>query len=205
MNEWLAFFYSFLFVMSVLAAATLLYRLKVVDSETSRKLIHIGVAHWFFFVPLFDSLFVAMIAPVSFIGLNFISQRFRVVKSMERGDLSDYGTVFYAISLSGITYVSVVFDVYLFGLVSMLILGWGDGLAALVGRYAQGPLLRSNKSVYGTLAMFSASLVVGLVLLNSVVLSMVIALVATTAEVITPKGYDNITVALIPFVLLWLL
>jgi phytol kinase len=205
MNEWVMFGYSFLFVMSVLATATVLYRLKIVDAETSRKLIHIGVAHWFFFVPQFDSLIVAMIAPVSFIGLNFFSQRFRVVKSMERSDASDFGTVYYAISLSVITYVSVVFDVYEFGLVSMLILGWGDGLAALVGRYAQGPLLRANKSVYGALAMFSASLIVGLVLLHSIVVSIGIALVATTAEVLTPKGYDNLTVALLPFALLWLL
>jgi hypothetical protein len=129
MNEWLAFFYSFLFVVSVLGTASLLYRFRVVDAQTSRKLIHIGVAHWFFFVPLFDSLFVAMIAPVSFIGLNFMSQRFRIVQSMERLDAEDYGTVYYAVALSVITYVSVVFDLYTIGLVSMLILGWGDGLA----------------------------------------------------------------------------
>lgn len=205
MNEWIAFLYSFLFVMGVLGMATLLYRLHVVSSETSRKLIHIGVAHWFFFVPLFDSLLVAMIAPVSFIGLNYFSQRFRVVKSMERSDVTDYGTVYYAMSLSVITYVSVVFDLYLFGLVSMLVLGWGDGLAALVGRSVKGPLLRANKSVVGALAMFVASLLVGLVLLDSIFISVLIALVATTAEVLTPKGYDNLTVALLPFALLWLL
>jgi phytol kinase len=205
MNEWVMFVYSFLFVMSVLGSATLLYRFGVVGSETSRKLIHIGVAHWFFFVPFFDSLVVAMVAPVSFIGLNYLSQRFALVRSMERSDPADYGTVYYAISLSIITYLSVVYDQYLIGLVSMMILGWGDGLAALVGRYMKGPMLRPSKSVYGTLAMFSASLIVGLVLLHSIVVSIGIALVATTAEVLTPKGYDNLTVALLPFALLWLL
>lgn len=205
MNEWLAFFYSFLFVMSVLGAATLLYRLHIVTSQSSRKIIHIGVAHWFFFVPLFDSLLVAMIAPLSFIGLNFLSQRFQLVKSMERYDLRDYGTVTYAVALSLITYVSVVYDVYLIGLVSILILGWGDGLAALVGHYVKGPMILANKSVAGTLAMFSASLIIGLILLDSLSISVLIAVVATAAEVLTPRGYDNLTVALLPFVLLWLL
>ena len=205
MTEWVMFGYSFLFVMAVLGSATLLHRCGVVESETSRKLIHIGVAHWFLFVPFFDTLFVAMIAPVSFIGLNFLSQRFGLVRSMERHDRSDYGTVYYAISLTIITYLSVVYDQYLIGLVSMLVLGWGDGLAALVGRYAQGPTLRPNKSVYGALAMASASLVVGLVLLDSILLSVVIAIVATAAEVYTPKGFDNLTVALLPMLLLWML
>ena len=205
MNEWLAFFYSFLFVMSVLGTASLLYRFQVVDAETSRKLIHIGVAHWFFFVPLFDSLFVAMIAPVSFIGLNFMSQRFRIVQSMERLDAEDYGTVYYAVALSVITYVSVVFDLYTIGLVSMLILGWGDGLAALVGRYAQGPMIRVSKSVYGALAMLSASLIVGLIFLNSIGVSIIVALIATATEVWTPKGFDNLSVPLLSMLLLWLL
>ena len=205
MNEWLAFFYSFLFVMSVLGTASLLYRFQVVDAQTSRKLIHIGVAHWFFFVPLFDSLFVAMIAPVSFIGLNFMSQRFRIVQSMERLDAEDYGTVYYAVALSVITYVSVVVDLYTIGLVSMLILGWGDGLAALVGRYAQGPMIRANKTVYGSLAMLSASLIVLLVFLDSVGLSIIVAVVATATEVWTPKGFDNLSVPLLSMLLLWLL
>jgi len=98
----------------------------------------------------------------------------------------------------------VVYDQYLIGLVSMLVLGWGDGLAALVGRYTKGPMLRPNKSVSGALAMFGASLIVGLVLLDSIVLSVVIALVATAAEVCTPKGFDNLTVALLPMLLLWI-
>jgi phytol kinase len=204
MNEWVIFGVSFLFVMSVLGTAMLLHRFGVVESETSRKLIHIGVAHWFLFVPFFDTLFVAMIAPVSFIGLNFLSQRFGLVRSMERSDPADYGTVYYAISLTIITYLSVVYDQYLIGLVSMLVLGWGDGLAALVGRYTKGPMLRPNKSVSGALAMFGASLIVGLVLLDSIVLSVVIALVATAAEVCTPKGFDNLTVALLPMLLLWI-
>jgi phytol kinase len=205
MNEWLAFFYSFLFVMSVLGIATLSYRVQFVDAETSRKLIHIGVAHWFFFVPLFESLFVAMVAPVSFIGLNYLSQRFALVKSMERENPADYGTVYYAISLSLITYVSVVFDLYIEGLIAMMILGWGDGLAALVGRFVKSPSLREGKSVSGSLAMVTVSFLVSSLLLQSIILSIGIAILATALEVLTPKGFDNLTVPLIPLLLLWVL
>jgi dolichol kinase len=42
-------------------------------------------------------------------------------------------------------------------------------------------------------------------LLQSIILSIGIAILATALEVLTPKGFDNLTVPLIPLLLLWVL
>jgi hypothetical protein len=66
-------------------------------------------------------------------------------------------------------------------------------------------MIRASKSVYGALAMLSASLIVGLIFLNSIWLSIIVAVVATAAEIWTPKGFDNLSVPLLSMLLLWLL
>jgi phytol kinase len=204
MTAFFVFGGSFVFVMSVLALASLLHRRGHVSAETSRKWIHIGVAHWVLFVPYLQPLWLAMIAPLSFVGLNYLSHRYQWLKSMERADVSDYGTVYYAVALSVITYVSVVYDLYLYGAVAMLVLGWGDGLAALVGRLRPSALFLANKSLSGTMAMFAASGVVSWVLLQDVLLALLIAITATISEAVTPKGFDNLSIPLLVFGVLWL-
>ncbi len=204
MNQWVMFFLSFVMVMSVLGTASLLYRFRVVQAQTSRKLIHIGVAHWIFFVPFFDSLFVAMIAPVTFIFLNALSLRFKLVKSMEREDLGDFGTVLYAVVLSIITYVSFVEQQFIAAYVAMMILGWGDGLATLVGLHFKSPTIRPGKSLLGSLTVGLTSLIVGIIFLNSIPLIIGIVMVAVLAEMFAPKGWDNVTISLLPFLMVLL-
>ena len=203
-NELVWFALSFGMVMAVLGGASLLYRLKMVSAQTSRKLIHIGVAHWIFFVPLFDSLWVAMMAPVAFVFLNALSQRFRIVKSMEREDKHDYGTVWYALVLSIITYVSFTTQVFTPAFVAMMILGWGDGVATLVGLRVSSPLLRPGKSLAGSAVVAAAALITGLVFVPSPWLMVQLVLVAVNAELFAPKGLDNVTIGLLPFLLVWL-
>jgi phytol kinase len=204
MNEFFWFAVSFGMVMSVLGVASLLYRLKTVSAQTSRKLIHIGVAHWIFFVPLFESLWVAMMAPIAFVFLNALSQRFQIVKSMEREDKGDYGTVYYAIVLSIITYVSFTTQVFTPAFVAMMILGWGDGLATLVGLRLSSPRLRPGKSLAGSVTVAVVALVVGLLYLDHPWLMVQLIIVAVAAELFAPKGFDNVTIALLPFLLVWL-
>jgi phytol kinase len=204
MNQWVMFFLSFVMVMSVLGTASLLYRFHLVQAHTSRKLIHIGVAHWIFFVPFFDSLFVAMIAPITFIFLNALSLRFKIVKSMEREDSGDYGTVLYAVVLSIVTYVAFVEQQFTAAYVAMMILGWGDGLATLIGLHFKSPTLRPGKSLLGSLTVGVTSFLVGFIFLNSLPLILGIVMVAVLAELFAPKGWDNVMISLLPFLMVLL-
>jgi phytol kinase len=97
------------------------------------------------------------------------------------------------------------------------VLGWGDGLAAIIGEAHGGTRLciwgrirvrrRGSKSVAGTAAMFAASFAVTLIFTlvfstrfgapgSALGISAVVALAATAVEAFTPLGIDNITVPL---------
>ena len=76
---------------------------------------------------------------------------------------------------------------------SMFILGFGDGAAAVTG-YLLG---KTKKSMEGSISMLAVS-VVALMLFSglSFPLCLIVALLATAAERLTPSGLDNLTVPL---------
>src|SRR5208282_1940953 len=96
------------------------------------------------------------------------------------------------------------------GGIAVLVLGWGDGLAALVGEANGAPGVRiwgGRKSAAGTIVMFAASFAVTLVftllfnarygtLVPAIGVSTIVAAAATVVELFTPFGIDNITVPL---------
>ncbi|HEX7878567.1 MAG TPA: hypothetical protein VF720_04125 [Candidatus Eisenbacteria bacterium] len=66
--------------------------------EITRKIIHIGVGTWIIPTTLgFDSAWMAIIPPASFVVLNLISYRYRLVKAMEVGDRSP-GTIYFPLA-----------------------------------------------------------------------------------------------------------
>jgi phytol kinase len=66
--------------------------------EITRKIIHIGVGTWIIPTTLFfDSAWMAIIPPASFVILNLISYRYRLVKAMEVGDRSP-GTIYFPLA-----------------------------------------------------------------------------------------------------------
>jgi phytol kinase len=78
---------------------------------------------------------VASAGPASFIVINALALRFRLLPAMdERADRRNLGTVYFPISLLVLVNLCWrgVMPVWVGG-VAVLVLGWGDGLAALVG------------------------------------------------------------------------
>ncbi|MBN1337377.1 MAG: hypothetical protein JXB39_15580 [Deltaproteobacteria bacterium] len=125
---------SFAFVFLVIGLSRLLERW---GKEASRKFVHVGVAHWWILAMIFfDSPQWAVVPPAVFVVLNALSYRYGLFSSMEREQgRGDLGTVYYAISL-------VVLSLLTFrqgsapyiGAIGILIMGWGDGFAAIVGK-----------------------------------------------------------------------
>lgn len=214
---------SFGFVFIIIGVATVFDKLNIFNDEGSRKFIHIGVANWwivamFVFQP--EEYYFAIIPPATFIVLNYLSYRFDLVKSMEREKKSknDLGTVWYAVSLFLITLVAFYSRAlgethWLYnpaalsiGALSVLAMGYGDGLGAVLGQHIKSPKLYKNKSLVGSLTMFIATLIVGVVLFPSLwYLMIVVALIGAVIELYTPKGLDNLTVPLVLFVILMVL
>jgi phytol kinase len=211
---------SYVFIFIIIGLATLLQQLGLND-EGSRKFIHIGVAHWYIIAMVFFNLwYIAIIPPITFIILNYISYRKNVFKAMERSGHGDLGTVYFPISLLIITAISFLntlgFEdpkgMTYFGLIPILIMGYGDGFAAVIGKTFGKRVIKEGKTLEGTLTMFVASFIVTLLslyLLTSlpslIWMSLIIAIAATLLELYSKKGLDNLYVPLGTFVIYFML
>ena len=204
---------SYAFVFGFIGLATLLMRRKVLAPSATRKVIHIGVAHWWLIaMATMDDPWVASIGPASFIIINALAVRLRFLPAMDEGaDRRNLGTVYFPISLLILVNLCWrgVMPAWVGG-IAVFVLGWGDGLAALVGEGNGAPGVRiwgGRKSAAGTILMFSASFAVTLAftlifnarhgeLLAAIGVSTVVAATATVVELFTPFGLDNLTVPL---------
>ena len=208
--------FSYLFVFLILGLAELFLRRGWLTSEESRKFIHIAVSNWWLIAMfLIKSYVYALIPPLTFAFLNYFSHKKRIFKSMEanRGR-AGLGTVYFPISLTLLVILSwwdglLSLNPY-FGAVGVMIMGYGDGLAAVVGsRYGSKifTIRGAKKSLEGSLIMFAVSFLISFIIiilmanlsLKAFVLAVLIAFISTLAEAFTPKGLDNITVPLLSF------
>ena len=217
----LATIYSFIYILAIIAVAFVLYRFTKIGSEGVRKFIHILVSGWvLILVNCYDSLAWAVIGPVTFIFLNaaFVYSGFS--KYLGMGNRKrDNGLIYYPLSIlvlvimmyNGLADERIVIS-------SVLMMGFGDGLAALIGsrfgrRFGDGlaaligsrfgrhgySFIGGKKSLEGTLTMFAVSLTILLVVYpeGPWYVSLLVAIFATLLENITPLGFDNISVPLL--------
>lgn len=199
---------SFVFLGVVIGIAVLLRRFTGFSSEFIRKFIHIGVSNWWFILMAWmDNIWYAIIGPVVFIILNSVMTFGGYGGFLGMDDKKrNYGLIYFPISL--LVLVLLVYNGKLAAAaatVGVLSMGYGDGLAAMVG-HAWGkkklPFLTGGKTWLGTAVMF---LVVTLVayLFASVpevpyrlLVAVTTGLVGAFLEAATPLGLDNVTVPL---------
>lgn len=205
---------SILFVFAVIMTSELLRKICKLGTEFTRKFVHIGVCHWWIVAMLLmDDVRYALIPPVLFVVLNYYSYKRHVFKSMERQGKTDLGTVYFPVSLIILIVLTwkgglLGGDLRHFGAVGALVLGYGDGFAAIIGenfgrlKYC---IFKNRKSLEGSIAMFAFALIASAVCMYifigadifAVKLSFIVAALAAVAEAITPFGMDNITVPVI--------
>ena len=204
---------SYAFVFGLIGLASLLLRRRVLGPGVTRKIIHIGVAHWWLIaMATMNDPWVASVGPASFIVINTLALRRRRLPAMEgETERRNLGTIWFPVSLLALVNLCWrgVMPVWVGG-IGMLVLGWGDGLAALAGEGNGAPGVRlwgGRKSAGGSIVMFAASFVVALVftlacnsrygtLLPAIGVATVTAAAATAVELLTPWGLDNLSVPL---------
>ena len=133
MRNALGLLISFTYIFLVLGLVTLLARKQGGATEISRKLIHILVGNWVFITPLFTQLWAVMLVPLCFVVINLISRKRKLFSAMERDD-DGYGTVYYAISMLVLPAAAFLLHWPTLAFVGLLIMAYGDGLAAVVGK-----------------------------------------------------------------------
>lgn len=216
--DWLGIIVSYLYIGLVIAGAKLFEKR---GKEASRKFIHIMLGNWWFIAMyFFTNVWFAIFVPATFVIINYISYKTNLIKVMERDEQDGLGTVYYAITLFILAIVS--FGVYhepLLGLVPNLIMAYGDGMAAVVGKIIKSKKYRlgqSKKSLAGSLTIFIISTItiigylsfehsaVFLETTHWIIISIMMAFIVTAIEAISGKGTDNITVPLSTLIMLLL-
>ncbi len=183
------------------------------NSEASRKYIHILLCNWWFIAMyFFDHPIWASFVPLTFIIINYLSYKKNLINVMEREKQDGLGTVYYAISL----FLLVIYSFGIIknpaiGMIGILVMGYGDGLAAVIGQTVPSKKYKvgdSQKSIAGSLTMFVISfIIISIFLVSSSVeawqiKAILLSAMITVIEAVSIKGTDNLVVPLLTSLLL---
>ncbi|TCD47819.1 phosphatidate cytidylyltransferase [Chlorobium sp. N1] len=203
---------TFVYVFSVPPLMDYLVSSKGLPRDISRKITHIAAGSLIVFLPLYVdgdwsqylNVSVYVVWALLFIqkGL-FAADDDQAIKTMTRtGDKRELlkGTLYFV--LVGILCGTLYYKQFE-GVLAMAILGWGDGLAPVVGtRYGRLKYhVFSEKSVEGSLAFLLGSLAAAAFFVWLIVPAsfdfqriLLICLVATVVEGVSPREIDNILI-----------
>ena len=210
MESWIVIAMCGLYVCLEALVAFVFHKFHLVKSEGIRKFIHIATSFLIF----------PVIFGIKEPGLRYVGPLFFVFFNA----IASYGGMGRAIGLSDekrhiglVVYpLSVLFLVFLFNtgymgaesaVSGVLIMGLGDGMAALVGtkwgKHKYKVFKVGVKSVEGTFSMFVASFF-GVYFLSpcGVLVALFVALFSSLVENISPSGVDNATVPILSSLLL---
>jgi phytol kinase len=207
---------AFALILGVLFFGWAIGRIPNIPKEFSRKFVHIGVSCFYFIYADFlygQSIWIELALPVAFIAANLyiaLSGKPKALASALKGS-NRLGTVYYPISLVFLIVCLRLLDIGMtiddFG-AGVLVMGFGDGLAGLIGSMAgknKIPHLPGTKTWLGSAVMFFVSFLVILLvyegslafLSSKIWLYVLCALISTVIEAFTPKGLDNLTVPIL--------
>lgn len=209
MNNIFGIVVSILYVGIIIASAKAFEK---AGKEASRKYIHIMLSNWWIIAMVFfDNMFWAAATPALFVVVNYLSYKKGLIKVMERDDKDNnkesLGTVYYAVSLFILALLTFgPLDNPLLGLCGIFVMGYGDGLAAVIGQAVKSKefnIKGNKKSLAGCLTMFVITLTIFVAFLSYnnaeyiAIKSILVAIFMTIIEAVSIKGTDNLTVPLI--------
>jgi phytol kinase len=196
------------YVGAIVLISELLHRYTDTNPEQVRKVVHIGTGNviiiaWLLDLPAWVGITSGVLAGI----ITLISYRLPILPGVNSVGRKSLGTFFYAVSIGVATAIFWPLNLPHFGVIGILIMAWGDGLAAIIGqRFGKHPytVFGNTKSWEGTLTMLVVSYaIVSLVLLTvngniwqTWVVGIPVAIVATGVESIAQWGLDNLTVPL---------
>lgn len=192
----------------VLLLAAIVDRYTTADAEIPRKIVHIGTGNiilfaWLFHFPAIVGIGASIVASL----VTLLSYKFPILPGINSVGRQSLGTFFYAVSIG----VLVAWFWYVeqphYAALGILVMTWGDGLAALVGqRFGKHryKIWGIQKSWEGSLTMAVVSCIITSLILLSVqgniwqtwCVALIVAVAATSLEAFSKFGIDNLTVPL---------
>ncbi|NDJ18299.1 phosphatidate cytidylyltransferase [Myxacorys almedinensis A] len=182
------------------------YRYTQAGTEIVRKIVHIGAGNvillaWLLNIPRW----VGVSASILFSAIALLSYSIPILPGINGVGRKSLGTFFYAVSIGVLVAWFWTLHLPQFAAIGILVMTWGDGLAALIGqRFGRHTytVWGMKKSWEGSLTMALVSFAVSLAILIATqgngwqgwLISLTIAAVATTLEAFSKFGIDNLTV-----------
>lgn len=204
MSDPVAFLLSAGYVAGLLVAAEALRRREWLGRRPLRALVHAGVAAWM--VPtavMFESRWWAALLPLLFCLINLYCRRTGRLRAFSEPGEGTLGIVFHPLAIAVVVLLFWAPEERAVAVASVLVMGWADPLAALLGGAVRSPSFRplgERKSVAGSAAMFAAALAIlkGVSAATGHPLgwpaALGVAAVATAAELFSARGSDNLSV-----------
>jgi len=190
----------------VILLAETLNRLNWAESEVVRKIVHIGIGNvillaWWLHI----STRLGVIASLLFSGVTLLSYWFPILPGINSVGRQSLGTFFYTLSFASLIGLFWAAQPHI-AVLGILIMAWGDGLAALVGQaWGRHPyeVWGMKKSWEGSLTMLVVSFGITSLILSAIsaqgpilLMAAVVAIAATLLESLSKFGVDNLTVPL---------
>ena len=223
MNPFLAFVLTFIIALSWLRIMDLAAHKGWIESKLSRKIIHIGtgpifVLCWLLFPDTWYSRWLASLVPLAItiqfamVGLGVMKDEASVKAMTRTGDRREIlrGPLFYGLIFVILTLV--YWKDSPIGIIALMLMCGGDGLADILGRRIKSPQLPWNtrKTTVGSLGMFIGGWLLSVFIVwvylslgmfngvigNYLLPISVIALLGMVVEALPFKDIDNITVTL---------
>ena len=205
---WLQIAAVTIWVSLMLFLAWVVNRVANKDPEVIRKIVHIGTGNvillaWWLNIPPIVGITASIVAS----AVTLLSYRFPILPGINSVGRKSFGTFFYAVSIGVLIAWFWTLQQPQYAVLGILVMTWGDGLAALVGqKFGKNKynIFGRQKSWEGSLTMTVVTFIISSLILVSVqgnlwqswLISLTVAVVATGLEVVSFLGIDNLTVPL---------
>ena len=194
------------YLVALLIVAEFLSHFPKTDSELTRKIVHIGTGNvillaWWLNITSDIILLASVVASVVAITSYFLP----ILPSVNGVGRQSLGTLFYAISIGILTALFWQEETKQFTAIGILIMSYGDGMAALIGQnWGKNPyqIWGNQKSWEGSLTMTLVSLCLTIIIFyligdwqwQYIIIASIIGIFATILETFSQIGIDNLTV-----------
>ena len=203
---------SVLFVV-LCAAVEVLARRTRLAPELVRKLAHMSSAVLAAMLPLIVSFGEIAVLGLAFAALMAISLRAGIFNAIHGVSRTTYGEIFFPLGIAALAVACPSEVPFAYG---VLVLGLGDGLAALVGeRFGRRvvPLVQTRKTLWGSGTFLAACFALGVLLMApagvspayTLAAAAAMAIVLTPVELFLTYGLDNLVLPTLAGLLLTVL
>jgi len=205
-------FYAILFLgifLLLVGMAHALYKLFGISTENSRKFLHVSGGFLSLCSPLFftNHLWVLLLCSLAFV-LLLITYFKHWLPSIHQTQRKSIGSVIYPVSVYFCFLVAAQKNNFLLFYLPISLLTVSDTIAEIVGKkwgVNSRKIMYSQKTFAGSISFAISALVIStgwgllsnLAFLQIISVSVIITVIATVAEMVSTRGWDNITVPLI--------